>query len=991
MRLLLNIYSLVGMAAVALGLAACSDELVQPGTGADFEKDVPVTLSVDYSVGNMRPVSRADMAEGRDREVKSVWLAFFDAAGNKKHEFTYGQNDLGSIDQMDVTLRSFNNLEVLSGTYTIAAVGNPTGNKGIDQSTNATGDLMTLLQNVETLDQYRSIAVSATAGAVDVPSGNLVMQGIYVAGGSHGKNELSDYWVGQAEQTVDITPSTTKLGGVIHFRRLISQIKFQIKWDTQKFSSFRPVSATIYNVPSYSWLAERTDGAAGNKVTNAGDVIGGADAYATSQRFYNFTPDKAGTAATMYTLDWYQMENRRVALPGYEPADYAGREQERKDAVAGIAPGKPGSEKNTGVYVPLCGLTGDEYLNNNNATYIEVKALMDIANPGTGVQSRQVEATYTVHLGYCENNHSPSDYNCRRNTKYTYTMTVNDIDKIMVEADVENVDQNHEHGAEGVITDVTDGFFDVDAHYEAYNIQLSEAERTNLKWSMRIYTSQTEFITIDQDNYKDYPEKYYNWIEFIPNGRNTGATYAAPYHPTTNNYKLHELADANVGTNYSGRFTMFVNEYVYEDAADGGRTTPNWKGYVNLPPRMMWLKVEEKRSADGESQYFTSKYAVRQKSLQTYYGTGPENPSEALTLEHVDEIQSGRTQGTKNAFSDATLRARGGRFQTAYNLRIVNASGTVSNQNWSTYVTRTAFINGASGGVQGRYNSGYSAHIYACLNRNRDLNGDGVIQPNELRWFVPNIDQYVRFALGSYSLEDPIFDFADYTLSGAAPSADVAHFGSSEGHTLWAEEYTSTNRANTQWNDGKNVRCARYVGVDMNEFATTPAQPAFEKVDGENKIKFHYGVESSRQVKVLSPLPWHVCNTEYNRPYKGIEYKGVEDDIVINSGTNPFDNTSGTLTKTMWFNNINNNNICNGFNTDGETGWRVPNQVEMAAILAVDPSSLTGGQNSYLTVTREYFVDGRIMGSSTTINLAVNNSDINDRGARVRCVRDIDR
>lgn len=957
------------MAALLLGAVAagCSDDLGFEGNGiVDGE---PVTLSVNCAVGDMPEVSRADMAAGRDKEINSMWVAFFakDGTHEKKYEFTY--DNVSQVNTMDVHFPTLSGLNMTSGEYYLVAVANPAGNRGVTETSTTPSDLMGLLTKVTTLEEYKNIAVYTDPGTVGTPTGNLVMQGIYADPRNHTVGASTDFWTAESEKTVKVPAGTKTLAGAIHFRRLISQVKFNITYDTQKFSSFEPVSATVYNVPSYSWLAERADNrASGNKETNAGDNIGNntSNNYTPSQRFYIFSHN-----ANTYSIDWYQMENRRLSLEQNNISKYSDRENERKD-----------NNLNTGIYIPLCGETGDTYLHNNNASYVVINARMALRDPVTTSDNQQatrtVEATYTIHLGYCEGTNDAekaNDYNCRRNTKYTYNITVKDVNKIEVEAKKQN-DIDYEHGAEGIITDITHDFFTADSHFEQFNVYFTANELREFKWSVRVYTSPREFVTIDETNYENYPSKYYDWIEFVrTTGQNVCASYPAQQ---SNRIKLTDIGKAS-----EGYYTMFIDEYIYEDSGDG-TLTPSWKSYVNLPDRMAWLKVEEDRSSDTESVIVKSKYAVQQKSLQTYYGTAANNPEQALALEHVEE-----TDGLSFTINGFGTSSRGGRFQTARMLDVLNNRGTINTGNnrpqWNTILNMNAFY-GNTGVVDIR--SDYTRLTHLCLNRNRDLNGDGRIDASEMRWFVPSLNQYVRFVMGAQSLSSPLYDFSD-KVQGA--TVNYYHYGSSEGYTLWAEEYMSTQNGNS--GAISHIRCARYLGVNMEEFAETPAEPAFIKRDGKNEIEFHYSNEALRD-KTTSPLPWHYVNSEYNRPYKSLEYKATSTDVIDGNSTNPFNNWGPqTMTVNSWFAGINGVNPCARFNTADSRGWRVPNQVELTAILfsgGLRITNLSMAENSrFLSVTREFFGSGRIMGATADLATAIQNSNMSTN-AYILCVRDIE-
>lgn len=964
-------------------MTACSDDL---GFDENFVEGEPVTLSIDCAVAEMPVVSRADMAVGRDKEINSVWIGFYGADGSLKHHFTYGEG--GDIKIMDEDFQTLENMKITSGRYHIVAVANYEGNMGVTPTQTTPKDLKTLLDEAKTFDQYKAIAVYTDPGSVDTPTGNLVMQGVYVESRKHDKDVSSDFWAIENESLTAVSSGTTKLPGAIHFRRLISQVKFNITFDNTNIESFEPVSMTVYNVPTVSWLAEREDGEAGNTVTNAGDNISlGGSEYTPSRRFYSFE----GT--TTRTIDWYQMENRRQAV--IDVATYAERERERKNDI-------PNSEfkENSGIYTALCGESGETYIKNNNATYVVLHARLTMKKKPTGVESRTVDAVYTVHLGYCEGADDAvkaKDFNSRRNYKYTYNMKITGVDKIELEAKAETLDGDFQHGAEGLITDITGAFFPADSHFEQRNVELTAGELEKLKWSMRVYTNQRNFITIDETNFdkpQTYPDnkvhsEYYDWIEFIPA---PSETQCAAYNPA----KVIKLKDMVGRTKEAGEgdwYTMFIDEYIYENATTEpgvthGNLTPSWKSYVNLPDRTMWLKVVEERSLDQESVIIKSKYAVQQKSLQTYYGINPENPASAMALEHVDEYDGNEI--TELTTQDITNR--GGRYLMASHLKISDNNSVAWNSKLNLGVLQ---LNGDKI-EQGIPQMSTSELRSLCLNRNRDLNGNSIIDPEELRWFLPGIHQYVRFVMGSHSLQTPLYTYEGRTQSDT-PSH--YHYGSAEGWTLWAEEYISTG----QWGgEIKHIRCARYLGVNMNEFSETPAQPAFKEREGATRVvEFHYGQESSR-IKTSASLPVHYVNTEYNRTAKAIQY--ADEDILFTEEYPPYDNSTGamiygSMSITQWLEYYNDSDPCTH---KYGSGWRVPNQIEMTSLMFIlgewgkyKYSYILGNWqiDVYLTCTLDYN-NQHLMGVNAHHATRYDKNTVingwNGYSYKIRCVKDIE-
>lgn len=1008
--------------------------------------------------------SRAAMENGKDMEINSIWLGFFRPDGSLAKRFTYGtQSPIGSSDHDFNTL---DNIQINSGKYYIAAVANVTGNRGVLYRGDGSGvttptTLLTLLNREDlTYEDFRNIAffrgaTDASTGPIDTPTGNLPMHGVYLPDANEPHPISPDRLDELANTYVYIAPTSgsvaQKLDGHIHFRRLVAQNKFNISYNTSIIKEFEVVSARVYNVPLVAWIAERGDfhksaSIEGMDDTNAGDYTGilgrtASESTAQASAKPNY-PNSANiqqadivkNSSGSYSFDWWQLENRRQALPGTN--SYAMREHERKDSDG----------RNTGIYTSLTGESG-EVTANNLATYVQIRVRMEMkdtpANQITSTsQMTSVDAVYTIHLGYCNGADGATkalDFNCNRNTKYTYNVNIAGVNKIIVEAQREDVD--YEHGAEGTVTFVTTQYFEADAHYSAFNIALSNVERAEANWIVRVYTDPDNFIDINNSNYKDFDEKYYNWIEFRPT---SGANIIAPYKPiggvttaTSTNPKTFSLADlANLkdypayGLNSSTTsiqtryYTVFINEYVYENSYNSN-VSPNWPKYVNLPPRTFWLKVLKSFSDDHESVIISSKYAFRQKSIQSLLDTSNPVSGIVIGMEHINELsgiplkmhgsgmQSSNNNGSTPTGNDASQRN--------YNYFANGNGASIGSSNnsrrlWNTYLQNYSSsavpMKNASGDPNGlidirnlgsftSYYSG-SSHYYsssrsvaeACLNRNRDLNGNGTIDQNEIRWIVPDISQYLQLVTGSASFSQPLINFNDFGSKAPWSSEtdyytkSLYHFGSIDSNQLWAEEGVSTGwLANKECSNPQEVRCIRYLGNDYSKFpSSSDFSHAVQKVDGSNMLRFIYSAESIRSAS-SDALPVHRVREagNWNRPPSLLEYKGKSDDFTLSSIRLPDGNyykETYTFDNSGWFSYLGKYNPCDKFNTSGETGWRVPNQVEILALL--DNGLLESGD--YLTSTMEYFDPGRVMGADTSHGYAFNAGS----SSYIKCVRDVE-
>lgn len=957
MKILSLIYRYLAVAALLAVTAACADDLRVPGQ----EEGVPVSLKVNISLPDMSAMSRSDMIDGLDYRVESLWVGVYNVSSGKRtgYDTPTPANNITQHDSQEIKL----NAE--TGSSYIVAVANYQGRQVID-SEGKTVDFATALANADTWEKFVGISTMFDADGnitPDVPVNAVLMSGHYLSSHANG-----DY---ASVKPVSI-PENGILNGAIHLRRLISQVKFNVTYNTANISDFEIVNWTVHNIPNQSWVAE-TD----RETPNVGDIrtVGTAASYQNTHPT-NISSVVNGPGGTKsWQFDWWQLENKRTGLD--HVTTYNDREAEFKNDA---------DKTNTGLYkslVPTAASTDDP---NNNATFVEINVRMSMKVDQDGKtlpdgNVRIVDGVYTVHLGYCEGDDPDKsrDFNCRRNTKYTYNVTVNNVSDIYVEAHSDN--QENAPGAEGMISDVTGKFVELDAHYGVYNIYLSSTELETFEYMIRCYDGNGAEVDIDSKEPATVPaegdtrRKYLEWVEIRPT---TSATLLSEYKPRTgaNNdgktYTLDEFKEGiGNGTVTEGYYTVFFNEYVYETATDGNEDNSTaWKEYVNKPDRHVWIRVQEAKSPDGESTHFTSKYAFSQKSIQTYYNIASPTTNDALGMEHVNESLG---LNLCSLFSFGTS-ADNGRFNTAaYIAEATDKSWDKSDWKddtylWTKYVTLTApqkvnAINSQnitqpafdetnphplpalaqlSNQPVNPYDPDQSTDpkyieaANACMNRNRDLNGNGRIDIGELRWYVPTVNIYIRMILGRRSLSTPIMDYDSHTNLSTSDNGKVTSlliYGSNNGNgsnVLWCMEGTSTSGWKTYSEGAWNVRCVRNLGTDMSGLSSDgKVSPAYQRRSGSTDIieMVHYDPASIRQEKITTIPPHDIANQDYNRCYKAFQYSEVQ----TFTGLNGYNTYSGD-----WATWLKEGNPCaNLNNTTNGYGWRIPNQKEIAIMYSL--------------------------------------------------------
>lgn len=885
-------------------------------------REAAVTLR--WSPSDMTIQSRA-LTDEQERYVHSLWVGIYDYGSGKIKTLTDGKSVVhtdGYYLTPDATLDNHKldpqaplTLHTTSGESYIVAVANPDTNYGISDKVDGT-TLLELLRQCDTWEKFRSVAVltgaivEGTTPNITLTEANMPMVGLYYENRHHDDAENPDpvNWTEEARSHTYIPAGTTTLPGTIHLRRLHAHVNFQII--PGQYITVEPTSWQVRNVPYASYLHERPD--TDNADRNAGDndALGaklyGTDykaCYAPSRTANTFERSDAlgnGGNQSGFTFEFYQYENKHTGLDGV--TTYNDREEEFQN------PEENGSQQNTGIYKSLCEeATGGK---NNMATYVEIQAKVTYyidangtpVNPNraseNGIMPRLGYAKYVVHLGYCEGTDAAKarDFNCRRNTRYTYRITINGVDKIRVEAEKEG----DTPGAEGDVVDYeSNSFYDLDCHYAVFNIQMSNAERNKLYWRLRAPYGTGEAKILDYnyneaetmtDGASNRENPFYSWIRFRPTtNENTLATYSINESEMWTLQDLKDVANhpgnngsTNVNNTTQQWYTVFVDEYAYLIDRNGQRLEATewqdsaWENYVNQPDRTVWMIVDEDNyhlSYDEESLYAKTKYMISQRSIQTYYSTTILNGSKtALGVEHMNETYGKNLTWNWNQ-GESSLSHSNGRWNTWQYIQ----SGSQRNR-WATILTATtpdAFypvaalqstttLNNENNETnnplysQPAERGTYYEIIAACMSRNRDLNGNGTIDANELKWYLPAEGKYERIMLGRNALKswliNPNADNNYYTIQsdpyakekvvpqlytklqsivgpqGANGLPNWVHYASSDHRKFYPDEGGSYHPyLSIAWDPNQvfgywpwNIRCVRNLGSTF-ETVTTKA------------------------------------------------------------------------------------------------------------------------------------------------------------------------
>jgi hypothetical protein len=1113
--------ALTMMACIA-AVTSCQDDEWQ--TADTTVEGLPATLNIPINVGEMDVKTRSIIDQDAANQCDNIWVGvYMESTGECVSNRVYVID--GYTEQIG-TLYDLPNVTVMaeSGEARIVAVANVDNEDATVQPTDGPKQVVTLrtaLENATTWDAFKKITVHKDQnGEPAVRTGTLMMSGYYI-----GSDTL--YTDADGVPVVKIQAGTNDLAGAIYLRRLTSYNKVNISAGpniTMQLKTWQ-----VCNIPSDSYVFEHTTASASTGTSvNAGTLVpADLTPYANSVASHIFSLNQDVVAegdddSKWYSFEFYQYENKRTACAYSATSDdyvgirtdnaltgrYYDREREYKNADG----------TNTGIYKSLVAdRNGD--LDNNNASYFVFTAELDYyiddtpanrANPGLAepvaydatkkLIHRTAQSTYTVHCGYCEGKNddgSPSlqtlqDFNCRRNTKYTYNIRVLGASKIVVEATKQGEEQA---GAEGSVYDDYGDYIAMDSHYCEFNIGLTNAERARLKY--RIYSPYNGYThTFLSENYKaDWENnQLYNWVKIKPTtARDVLARYMADSldnnfmslqdlldpvnHPwgnwTITNGVLSTSGDDTDTTSTTVHYyTVFVDEYVYHrgdgrsvsaDECEANGVESLWYTYVNQDDRVVELFDNTNRSADDESDYTFCKYTFAQKSIQTFYKhEGDEQ--HVLGVEHTDEnyglnyrwkylTYNGGNMYNTDSERD-TMSNENGRWNNLFYLDVRQQRGTP--MLWDNYVNWTTPDSIKAGYSSGRRvaheaamhpvsqlgdmlsgtgssddaTPGDPLHYAnaACMNRNRDLDGNGRITPDEVRWYLPTSTAYIQIGIGQTELPDPLIKLLEHSPSEFDINDDRTevlgkvgyHFITSNNQYVWAEELISVGDrvqgyVSKQWS--YSVRCVRNLGTDPR---IEPVKDQLEldnafTHDAENHIIYldRYTDISLRGYTSGYILP-HDIGSEESRPYKAFQYaksycSNMPSDgyCKVSGNTVQFENASDEGTKSYrWYQSCMKNGICGQYTEEaGEADlgtWRVPTFREMALMYS---AGLTQQDYDMLSCSRNHFVmspwvdgytaDGwqyEFLGYNGYYNRKVLAKDVmkeRSGSIHVRCVRDV--
>lgn len=892
-------YLLMG---VALLLSSCSEDIFPGGS----ESNEDVTISLAYSDVSPRDIvvnSRATDAE--ERHLDNLYIYIFDGNGNLKgYKGIEGESNLIQ-NTSNTTKAQITGIKTRSGESYIYAVANISTGLYPVETSNGTVAANKLPINLNedkarageydfTLDQLKALTFNRNnPNTIQIPSAFLMSGAV------------------QQGNLVNITTAGTIANGGndIRLSRIVSKVKFTIKEKTGDGvkRSFKLANYDIMNIAMNGTLIGSIDGNNKKKISNDTDVsnivgqpLGVNDVDKTGAEYFEaYLPENLQDAKQIVT-------------------DQAKREDDKMS--------NPKEFTNAPKY----------------GTYVVLKGKYEETKDGS---TKTADVTYYVHLGDCSANYN--DYNVERNCKYTFYITVAGVDKIIVEAKKEGNDQP---GAEGVVLKYgnTGKNLTLDSHYEYmvmrfYKADIQKLKKSNLGYYYQVYAlgKKTEPINVKdeanpttQEHQKQLNGVDTKWIEFAITGRNSskssyddendgrGTPCDYPGKSKTMDIekflkKLYENAD-----NYSfwtnGEYidaTCFVSENYYSNLT--------WDKYVNnVDKRAFYVANNVWVSEDTRSVYAEAQYGLTQHNIQTFYDRSQAGSVTAYGCETINDEEK------SNGDSDFNLNDQ--------------VEGSNGNDYWNgrANMKKDIFKNGKPvktwDDLKNKKDGLYYSLRIACMRRNRDLNGDGKISEDEMRWYAPATQQYAGIWIGEQiiSKESKLFKKStdDLDYYNDSKNRMVYYSSTKDAESFLSEEGMATGNYNSATSNyrPKYVRCIRNLKSGNLGYDQTPDK--YFSYDSSTKTVTLNKVDQDALniTGEQGELNDHTEREEGNKPAKKFTIAAKNWDTGYYNNNNTWIGPSAVNVYTGKYQ-------CYGrYSENRKTNWRVPNQRELCIMTMVD-------------------------------------------------------
>lgn len=928
-------------------LSSCENQI------ESVEKDLPTSLTIRISAP--APVEVSTRATDlQETNVTSLALFFYRKDNYLDHPKAVITLDSEALrDVVETTPTNYvytltvQDDELTSGDYYLYAIAN--------YNTSNFGQLdMSKLSSLS-LDALKSYLVENTYESSQMTENSLLMTGVF----------------GRGDGSITLQPEnnnfTSETSEKIHLRRIVSKINFSFVNGTGV--SFVPKTYSICGFPLNCTLFERygwtnRDGG----LDNVSGTFPGNFAFELDPEVNTQLLDIDCSGSNSFSFYMYESAQPN----GIKIGDQRSREIHNLDYYTH-------EDSST------------EFLNApENAAYVVISGIYN--GPGKEEGSTvSGKVSYTIHLGdFSTQSGSFDNFTVRRNTKYNYRVTVNGVNSIITEAtaaagaDYPSIDS----GAEGDILKVNAGTTNitVDSHYETVMVKMPKFSPN--KFSLKVITPKVNSIyssTAAESKTAAESERPadVSWIKFV---KPTSST-ALPKYPGSGKQGICDiytlLADIrDGGQSYyleSGDYyytAAFVDEYFYSDIP--------LTEFVNAADREMTLASGISVSADGKSSYaVTPIFSIKQQSIKSMYNLSLTrdgyNPFGIEILEEFPAVTwsgSNHVDGDRGNNSDVNGWANS---KSYWNY-------SSSSSPWSEFIVDSKFghFDNSTYLADGAVVSGKEVAKYQCISRNRDENGDGVIDESEVKWYLPAVEQCLAIWYGYPALG------GDAKLKIEYRGYFTSTFGSGSGNKrVWyIDEGASFGYyAGAGWLSPElGVRCVRTL-------ASLDADPTpVSNYDASTHIISLSTLDAS------ATRPSGSQSSEYLAHFRNEEPDQLPQAFEVAKNLLSSVTVSGSTKTGFTFSDVSSDNSdwCNTYYTQdretaGQGRWRIPNEREFGLMVKHlgDAMLNTRARTVYYRQYDNSPVNaGYVYMSGDGNKVLTTSNGYSDEAYSIRCVRD---
>ena len=971
-------------------VSSCTDDVLVQGDGAKVEEGVPMSVRFNFQVEKTAVQTRAAQRTNTEYKVNNLYVFAFNGDGTLDAKRLYRLAELeNTTEKQDngtgTTQGDIPDFRMTSGNgKTFYAVAN-VGYSGLRSSA---------FDNVQTLSDLKAVTS-------DLPESTSLDRTFFVMSG-----QLDN----DGQTAFNVSPGATSVAGTFWLKRTDARITFKV-WsnpadrDWTNFS-FEPRSYRVVNIPRRTYILPGDEDASG-EYGRMTQTLGFDETDAGGISTFDFyLQENRQEPKQQITDEALTGENKNATLFAMRE-EWTETDEDTGEKIFDYAP-------EHGTYVEIKGLLSYENTAEDGTSQFvsaDVTYTIHLGNTGTAAEANSKANNYNT----LRNTHYTYNVTVRgvesivvevESDEHEETRPGAEGEVVIAGGEVVELDSHfdrykfylrqsdlQEQSPEGVLTWAISTPFE-----SAMRVQGGTELPHDYKWITFAINKEYGVDNLDYrgrltDEYVKYPGDF-AYDGYDGSTPSETGTYVDPawngFHSNRPDGKvvlrdieqllnyLTEEARTNSNSNlferYNGEYVVFVTAFIDEflyvaDPINPNGSTPTdptpeglllWKKVVNGRDRMLHIcRGAGQTSPDGNSSVIRSVLSFRQHPIHTIYDVS--QPDDVLERAWGTEMIM--ETGVMAASFDHAHRNR----EPYSNIEIANGRTTNSTSNgrtnqlnfvidtrkeWTDVIKTDERYGLNSGGGYGSTN--YNTIWHACMLRNRDINGDNVIDEREVRWYLASIDQLSALWIGDAAINESARTYppeaegtryhiasSTYWTGNNSPSVP----SSVDPMVLWAEEGSSLggyvdSHGYNGTRENYAYRCVRNLGIDLNASVAENEPQNYWEWDEETRTVdlSRLGYASKRSASDGgSTLPEHHERNTNNRPYE--KFQLAEEDFSRYQVWHDGNHWEEGYWEAVNYNWLQFHNALYPDNGSSDSpcpeDYRVPNQREMAIMLSI--------------------------------------------------------